>query len=70
MKRVYEICVVDLEIAKKNAIWCANSNGDNNNFVRLIDCSTDHLNNILLNVKHLEADYRVIIKSILADRAS
>jgi hypothetical protein len=73
LNSVFMVAVTDIEIAKKVAVWGSNLDRDGNRkpleYVRLIDCSTEHLKNILKNCAHVrDADYETIILSILEDR--
>ena len=67
---VVMVATVSIEDAKRVAAWGTNGiDGDKPlSWVRLRECDTEHLNNILNNVKHLGDDYREIILSLLQDR--
>lgn len=65
------VCEEDFESAKKIARWGTyGKNGDQPlTYVRLIDCSTDHLKAILRTQEdRTDPEYVKIIKSILDDR--
>jgi hypothetical protein len=67
------IAVPDLKTAKQNAVWGTNGKSGNEplRYVRLVDCSTEHLQAILLTQKeHLYDSYAMIIRSILDDRGA
>ena len=67
--KTYTIAVSDFNTAVKLAEW--GTYGPNGNqplqHVRLVDCSTDHLKNILKQVGNY-SDYGQIIQQILKDR--
>lgn len=64
-----QIEVTNIEVAKRLAEWGTYGYDGKQplTYVRLIDCSTDHLKAILRQVGGL-SDYGVIINSILKDR--
>jgi hypothetical protein len=65
-----EIKVNGLDAAKQNAVWLTKGIDRTNptTAVRLMDCTSDHLKNIVANKPDLTADYLRIIESILQDR--
>ena len=64
-----EIRVNGLDAAKQNAVWLTKGlDRGPATCVRLVDCTTDHLKNIVLNKPDLTPDYLRIIESILEDR--
>lgn len=77
---MFTIGVKDLETAKKTAVWgtygkngythCAGHCPEHQyQEVRLIDCSTEHLQTLLTGVWLWgNQDYRVIVRAILKDR--
>jgi hypothetical protein len=71
MEKRYNITVGSLEVAKQNAVWgtYGKSGKEPLHFVRLIDCTTDHLQAILdTQEKQTKRAYVEIIKSIIKDR--
>jgi hypothetical protein len=65
--------VAGLEAAKRNAMWGTYGKPFRHpvRWVRLIDCSTDHLEAILQTEYQIRGgDYETIIRSILQDRSS
>jgi hypothetical protein len=56
--------------AKANAVWLTKGKDRTQpaTAVRLVDCTSDHLKNILINKPDLSDDYRRVIESILEDR--
>ena len=69
--KVYHIAVSNIDFASKYAEWGTfGPNGDQPlKFVRLIDCSTDHLRKICQQIGP-DADYWQIISHILKQRNS
>ena len=65
-----EIKVDGLDQAKANATWLTKGidRRQPTTAVKLVDCTTDHLKNIVANKPNLSADYRRVIESILEDR--
>jgi hypothetical protein len=65
-----EIRVNGLDEAKKNAVWLTKGQDRTQpaTAVKLVDCTTDHLKNIVTNKPNLSADYRRVIEAILEDR--
>lgn len=65
-----EIRVDGIAQAKEHAVWLTKGidHGQPVAVVRLIDCTSDHLKNIVLNKPNLSPDYRRVIDSILEDR--
>jgi hypothetical protein len=65
-----EIKVNGLDAAKQNAVWLTKGRDGTQpaTAVRLVDCTSDHLRNIVENKPDLTADYLRVIESILADR--
>lgn len=65
-----EIKVDGLAQAKANATWLTKGidRRQPTTAVLLVDCTTDHLKNIVANKPNLSADYRRVIESILEDR--
>jgi hypothetical protein len=64
-----EITVNGLDQAKQNAIWLTKGlDRTKTTAVRLIDCTSDHLNNILRNKPNLSMSYHRVISSILESR--
>lgn len=64
------IKVAGLDDAKEYAVWLTKGRDRSQpaTAVRLIDCTSDHLKNIVLNKPDLSGDYLRIIESILEDR--
>jgi hypothetical protein len=64
------ISVNGIEQAKQYAVWLTKGKDRTQptTAVRLVDCTSDHLKNIVANKPNLSADYRRIIESILEDR--
>ena len=56
--------------AKANAVWLTKGQDRTQpaTAVRLVDCTSDHLKNIVANKPDLSADYLRVIESILEDR--
>src|SRR5277367_5121598 len=56
--------------AKANAVWLTKGQDRMQpaTAVRLVDCTSDHLKNIVANKPDLSADYLRVIESILEDR--
>lgn len=65
-----EIKVDGLDAAKQNAVWLTKGvdRSQPATAVRLVDCTSDHLKNIVVNKPGLSPDYRRVIESILEDR--
>jgi hypothetical protein len=71
MSDVYTIVVEGLEAAKSQAMWgtYGKSGVEPLRMVKLVDCETDHLLEILRTQHHIRrTDYETIIRSILKDR--
>lgn len=68
--KIFTIAVAGLEAAKKTAEWgtCGKDGFHPLVYVRLIDCSTEHLQAILRTQHHISDDYRMIILGILSGR--
>lgn len=68
---MYTIVVNGCESAKNLAMWgtYGKSGKDPLRWVRLVDCSTDHLQSIL-KTQRLSSDYFFLIWSILKDRGA
>src|ERR1700676_1127724 len=64
------IKVNGLDQAKQNAVWLTKGQDRTQpaTAVRLVDCTSDHLKNIVLNKPDLTEDYLRVIESILEDR--
>ena len=64
------IKVNGLDEAKQNAVWLTKGKDRTQpaTAVRLADCTSDHLKNILINKPDLSDDYRRVIESLLEDR--
>ena len=64
------IKVNGLDQAKQNAVWLTKGQDRTQpaTAVRLVDCTSDHLKNIVLNKPDLTPDYLRVIESILEDR--
>jgi hypothetical protein len=64
------IKVNGLDQAKQNAVWLTKGQDRTQpaTAVRLVDCTSDHLKNIVLHKPDLSSDYLRIIESILEDR--
>jgi hypothetical protein len=64
------IKVAGLDQAKQYAVWLTKGKDRSQpaTAVRLADCTTDHLKNIVLNKPDLSDDYLRVIESILEDR--
>jgi hypothetical protein len=64
------IKVDGLAAAKASATWLTKGidRRQPTTAVLLVDCTTDHLKNIVANKPNLSADYRRVIESILEDR--
>jgi hypothetical protein len=60
----------DLEVIKNKLIWGTYGKDGNDplKYVKLIECETEHLQNILANVKHIGHIHRMIITNILVER--
>jgi len=56
--------------AKANAVWLTKGQDRTQpaTAVRLVDCTSDHLKNIVLNKPDLSEDYLRVIEAILEDR--
>jgi hypothetical protein len=67
---LFNIKVVGLDDAKKYAVWLTKGLDRTQpaTAVRLVDCTSDHLKNIVLNKPNLSPDYLRVIESILEDR--
>jgi hypothetical protein len=65
-----EIKVNGLDSAKQYAVWLTKGldRTQSATAVRLLDCTSDHLKNIVANKPNLSADYLRVIESILEDR--
>ena len=64
-----EIKVNGLDAAKQNAVWLTKGlDRTTATCVRLMDCTSDHLKNIVTNKPDLSADYLRVIEAILEDR--
>src|SRR5271168_2644940 len=64
-----EIKVNGIDAAKANAVWLTKGlDRSAATCVLLVDCTTDHLKNIVLNKPDLSADYLRVIEAILEDR--
>jgi hypothetical protein len=65
-----EIKVNGIDDAKEQAVWLTKGldRSQPATAVRLIDCTSDHLKNIVMNKPNLSADYRHVIEAILEDR--
>jgi hypothetical protein len=64
------IKVNGIDQAKQYAVWLTKGQDRTQpaTAVRLVDCTSDHLKNIVLNKPDLSADYLRVIESILEDR--
>jgi hypothetical protein len=64
------IKVAGLDQAKQYAVWLTKGKDRTQpaTAVRLVDCTSDHLKNIVLNKPDLSDDYLRVIESILEDR--
>jgi hypothetical protein len=65
-----EIKVNGIDDAKEQAVWLTKGldRSQPATAVRLIDCTSDHLKNIVANKPNLSPDYRRVIEAILEDR--
>jgi len=65
-----EVKVNGMAAAKANAVWLTKGLDRTQpaTAVLLVDCTSDHLQNILANKPNLSDDYRRVITSILEDR--
>jgi hypothetical protein len=65
-----EVKVNGLDQAKQVAVWLTKGLDRTQpaSAVRLVDCTSDHLKNIVANKPNLSPDYLRVIDSILADR--
>jgi hypothetical protein len=65
-----EIKVNGLDQAKQNAVWLTKGLDRSQPAVavRLTDCTSDHLKNIVVNKPNLSPDYRRVIEAILEER--
>jgi hypothetical protein len=65
-----EIRVNGIDEAKKNAVWLTKGQDRTQpaTAVKLVDCTSDHLRNIVANKPGLSVGYRRIIEAILEDR--
>lgn len=64
------IKVAGLDQAKQYAVWLTKGKDRTQpaTAVRLVDCTSEHLKNIVLNKPDLSGDYLRVIESILEDR--
>jgi hypothetical protein len=67
---LFTIKVAGLDDAKNLAVWLTKGQDRTQpaTAVRLVDCTSDHLKNIVLNKPDLSEDYLRVIESILEDR--
>ena len=65
-----EIKVNGMDEAKKNAVWLTKGLDRSQPafVIHLVQCTSTHLKNIVLNKPNLSSDYRRIIELILEDR--